>query len=83
MNVSKGGSMNTSVINEPQLLVTVSDPTMLTKLKDAIKMLDGVSSISILRPKKTGLELAEEDKAKGRVTHWNSVDEMFDNILGE
>lgn len=83
MNVLKGGSMNTSVINEPQLLVTVSDPTMLTKLKDAIKMLDGVSSISILKPKKTGLELAEEDKAKGRVTHWNSVDEMFDTILGE
>ena len=74
MNVLKGGSMNTSVINEPQLLVTVSDPTMLTKLKDAIKMLDGVSSISILKPKKTGLELAEEDKAKGRVTQWNSVD---------
>ena len=75
--------MNTSVINEPQLLVTVSDPTMLTKLKDAIKMLDGVSSISILKPKKTGLELAEEDKARGRVTQWNSVDELFDTILGE
>ena len=73
--------MNTSVINEPQLLVTVSDPTMLTKLKDAIKMLDGVSSISILKPKKTGLELAEEDKAKGRVTHWNSVDKMFDTMM--
>lgn len=81
MNVSKGGSMNTSVINEPQLLVTVSDPTMLTKLKDAIKMLNGVSSISILKPKKTGLELAEEDKAKGRVTQWNSVDEMFDTMM--
>ncbi|MGO5242599.1 hypothetical protein ACTQ2R_08525 [Hallella faecis] len=73
--------MNTSVINEPQLLVTVSDPSMLTKLKDAIKMLDGVSSISILKPKKTGLELAEEDKEKGRVTQWNSVDEMFDTMM--
>lgn len=73
--------MNTSVINEPQLLVTVSDPTMLIKLKDAIKMLNGVSSISILKPKKTGLELAEEDKAKGRVTQWNSVDEMFDTMM--
>ena len=73
--------MNTSVINEPQLLVTVSDPTMLTKLKDAIKMLNGVSSISILKPKKTGLELAEEDKAKSRVTQWNSVDEMFDTMM--
>ncbi|MDD7708619.1 MAG: hypothetical protein PUJ26_03410 [Prevotella sp.] len=64
-------------------MVTVSDPTMLTKLKNAIKMLNGVSSISILKPKKTGLELAEEDKAKGRVTRWNSVDEMFDAVLGE
>ena len=81
--------MNTSIINEPQLLVTVSDPTMLTNLKNAIKMMNGVSSISIsisisiMRPKKTGLELAEEDKAKGRVTQWNSVDEMFDTVLGE
>lgn len=75
--------MNTSVINEPKLVVTVSDPTMLTKLKNAIKMLNGVSSISILKPKKTGLELAEEDKAKGRVTRWNSVDEMFDAVLVE
>ena len=75
--------MTTSVINEPKLVVTVSDPTMLTKLKNAIKMLNGVSSISILKPKKTGLELAEEDKAKGRVTRWNSVDEMFDTVLGE
>ena len=39
--------MDTSVINNPQLLVTVSDPTMLTKLKNAIKMLNGVSSISV------------------------------------
>ena len=46
-------------------------------------MMNGVSSISIMRPKKTGLELAEEDKAKGRVTQWNSVDEMFDTVLGE
>ena len=46
-------------------------------------MLNGVSSISIMRPKKTGLELAEEDKAKGRVTQWNSVDEMFDTVLGK
>ena len=75
--------MDTSVINNPQLLVTVSDPTMLTKLKNAIKMLNGVSSISVLKPKKTGLESAEEDKEKGRVTHWNSVDEMFNSILGE
>ena len=53
--------MNTSVINEPKLVVTVSDPTLLTKLKNTIKMLNGVSSISILKPKKTGLELAFQE----------------------
>ena len=46
-------------------------------------MLNGVSSISFLKPKKTELELAEEDVVKGRITQWNSVDEMFNTILGK
>lgn len=77
--------MNTKAVElkEPQLIVSVSDPSLVNKLKNAIKMLNGVSSISILKPKKTGLEMAEEDIAKGRVTYWNSVDEMFDTILGK
>ena len=73
--------MNSIVINKPQLLVSISDPALLTKLKNAIKMLNGVSAISVLKPKKSDLELAHEDVAAGRVTHWNSVDEMFDTIL--
>ena len=75
--------MNTISLNEPQLLVSISDPSLLSKLKNAIKMLNGVSSISVLRPKKTEIELAREDVAKGRVTKWNSVDEMFDTVLGK
>lgn len=75
--------MNTISLNEPQLLVSISDPSLLSKLKNAIKMLNGVSSISVLKPKKTELELAREDVAKGRVTKWNSVDEMFDTVLGK
>lgn len=70
-------------LKEPQLVVSVSDPSLVNKLKSAIQMLNGVSSISVLKPKKTELELAEEDVVKGRVTQWNSVDEMFDTILGK
>lgn len=70
-------------LKEPKLVVSVSDPSLVNKLKSAIQMLNGVSSISVLKPKKTELELAEEDVAKGRVTQWNSVDEMFDTILGK
>ena len=70
-------------LKESQLVVSVSDPSLVNKLKSAIQMLNGVSSISVLKPKKTELELAEEDVVKGRVTQWNSVDEMFDTILGK
>ena len=70
-------------LKEPKLVVSVSDPSLVNKLKSAIQMLNGVSSISVLKPKKTELELAEEDVVKGRVTQWNSVDEMFDTILGK
>lgn len=75
--------MKSMALKEPQLLVSISDPLLVNKLKNAIQMLNGVSSISVLKPKKTGLELAKEDVAKGRVTHWDSVDEMFDTILGK
>lgn len=72
---------NYTSLDEPQLLVSISDPSLLGKLKNAIKMLNGVSTITVLKPKKTELEMAREDAAEGRVTQWNSVDEMFDTVL--
>ena len=72
---------NYTSLDEPQLLVSVSDPSLLGKLKNAIKMLNGVSAITVLKPKKTELEMAREDAVEGRVTQWSSVDEMFDTVL--
>lgn len=75
--------MSTIAVNETQLLVTVSDPSLITKLKNAIKMLNGVSSISVLKQKKSNLDMAREEAAQGKVTEWNSVDEMFKTLLKE
>lgn len=72
---------NYTSLDEPQLLVSISDPSLLGKLKNAIKMLNGVSAITVLKPKKTELEMAREDATEGRVTQWSSVDEMFDTVL--
>ncbi len=72
-----------NAIAAPQLLVTVEDASLLSKIKSAINMLNGVGKISVLKPKKSDLDLAREDVAKGRVTKWNSVDEMFNKVLGE
>lgn len=73
----------TNTMAVPQLLVTVEDASLLKKIKNAIHLLNGVGKISVLKPQKADLELAREDAAKGRVTKWNSVDEMFDKVLGE
>ena len=66
----------------PQLIVTVDNPQLLNKLKNAIKLLNGVGAISVMNPKKTGIELAHEDVKKCRVTNWDSVDDMFNSVLG-
>ena len=44
--------MKSMALKEPQLLVSISDPLLVNKLKNAIQMRNGVSSISVLKPKK-------------------------------
>ena len=75
--------MNTSVdtISSPKLIVTVDDSSMLNKIKNAIKMLRGVGHISVITPKSSELDLAREDAKAGRITKWNSVDEMLNTVL--
>jgi hypothetical protein len=75
--------MNTSVdtISSPKLIVTVDDSSMLNKIKNAIKMLRGVGNISVITPKSSELDLAREDAKAGRITKWNSVDEMLNTVL--
>lgn len=74
-------STSSNTMASPKLIVTVSDSAMLNKIKNAIKMLRGVSSISVVTPKKSDMDLAREDVKAGRVTKWNSVDELFDTVL--
>ena len=75
--------MNTSVdtISSPKLIVTVDDSSMLNKIKNAIKKLRGVGNISVITPKSSELDLAREDAKAGRITKWNSVDEMLNTVL--
>ncbi len=81
---------------EGQLLVSISDMSMLKDIKKAISMLKGVTKVKTQKAKprlydpETGEYLNDEtmkvieDAQKGiGVTHYNSVDEMFRSILGE
>ena len=70
-----------------QLLVSISDLSMINDIKKAISMLKGVTSVKKQKTyditKTKGFQEALDDVKHGRVTHYDSVDDMFRNILGE
>lgn len=68
---------DTATLSSRQLIVTVEDASLINDLKRAIKMMRGVSKITVKKPKKTELELAREDARAGRVTRYNSKEELF------
>lgn len=72
-----------SIPTSAQLLVTVDDASMVDKIKSAIKLFNGVRSISVLPPKASELDAARKDVANGDVREWQSVDELFDTIIGK
>ena len=66
-----------------ELVLTVENESILPSLKKVLGSIEGVRVKKMTRKKKTGLELAIEDVEAGRVTEWNSVDEMFNTVLGD
>ena len=70
-----------------QLLVSISDLSMTNDIKKAISMLKGVTSVKKQKTyditKTKGFQEALDDVKHGRVTHYDSVDDMFRSVLGE
>jgi hypothetical protein len=60
-----------------QLTVSIEDVSMLEQIKQAISMLKGVSSVTLKRKPKTGMERAIEDIEEGRVYDANSVEDLI------
>ena len=71
------------------LVLQIPDESLVSKVKQACKMLVGVASVKVLKPKEyditktAGYREAMDDVKHGRVTHHESVDDMFKSILGE
>ncbi len=78
--------MATNVLSTSnQIIVTFDDISTMPMVKKAISLMRGVKSVKTARPKPTctakAIERALKDVVDGKVTEWNSVDEMFDTIL--
>ena len=74
------------------LILQIPDESLVQKVKQACKMIVGVTSVKVQKPAKEkefditktkGFQEALDDVKHGRVTHYDSVDDMFRQILGE
>ena len=70
------------------IVLNVPDESLVSKVKQVCKMLQGVASVKVQRPKSeditktAGYKEAMDDIKHGRVYHAESVDDMFNQILG-
>lgn len=71
----------TDTIAPAQVIVTLEDGNMVNKFKNAIKLFKGIKSVTVRKPKKTGLELALEDVRKGRVYKAKDAHELIEQCL--
>lgn len=69
------------------ILLNVPDESLLTQLKKACQMLKGVASVQVLTAAKehditqtAGYKEAMDDVKNGRVTHYTSVDQLFEEL---
>ena len=80
-------TMNTIAYNnQSQLIVTIDDVSLVKKISEAVKLIKGVSSVSISKPKNSTLQSASykaglEDIKNGNVTSYSSSDEMFSDLM--
>jgi hypothetical protein len=60
-----------------QLTVSVEDVSMLDQIRQAISMLRGVTSVTLKRQAKTGMDRAIDDIKNGRVYEADSVEDLI------
>ena len=60
-----------------QLTVSIEDASMLDQIRQAISLLRGVTSVTLKRQAKTGMDRAIDDIKNGRVYEASSVEDLI------
>ena len=76
-------------IGKTQLIVSIEEDSMVSKIKQAVKLMKGVREVRVKRESlhdkilnSRAYKAAMQDVEKGNVYEVASVDEMFKKILG-
>lgn len=65
-----------------QLTLNVTDESLIPMLRKLFRSMEGVD-LAPRRRRKSGIELAYEDVEAGRITKWDSPDDMFNTLMGK
>ena len=64
-----------------ELLVQIEDVSLMTDIKRAIKMLRGVSGVTIpKRKKRTGLQMSIDEVRSGKLYEAKNVDDLMNQL---
>lgn len=63
-----------------QLTVSIKDVSKLEQIKQAISLIRGVSSVTLKRQRKNGMDRAIEDLKNGRVYEAKSVEDLINLV---
>lgn len=66
-----------------EITLRVTNESLLPSFRKLIRSIDGIDIVPAKRKRKSGIEQALEDVAAGRVTEWESADEMFKTLMAE
>ena len=65
-----------------ELTLSIDNPALLPSLRKVLSCMEGVT-IKSCRSHKTGIEEALDDAAAGRISSWNSAEEMFNALMSD
>jgi hypothetical protein len=65
-----------------ELTLKVTDESLIPMLRKLFRSIEGVE-VATKRHKKSGIELAYEDVEAGRITKWDSPEEMFNTLMAK
>ena len=81
--------MDTSVYNNSsQIVLTIDDRSLVTRIADAVKLIKGVTAVQIKQAddgilKSASYKAAMKDLREGNVTSYESADDLFDSLMNE
>ncbi|MCQ2238039.1 MAG: hypothetical protein MJZ73_02245 [Bacteroidaceae bacterium] len=71
-----------TIPQQAEMTIKISDVSIINDVRRILKRINGVESITVKKTK-SEVELSLDEAHKGKVTHWDSVEDYFNTMLSK